>query len=234
MTPTMDRRDLMVMHVDALFVHDDRGRIVRLNEPSGKRAPRFFLGRTREGNVCRFRDDVSDDAIAALKAAVRAEDADAADRRELGAERYAEILARFAPVETVSGGPAYAFTSISPVPPNVVQVTNANRSLLEPLLAPWLPDVEASPPLMALVEGGRAVSVCGSVRITDRGYEAGVETHPDYRGRGYAAGVVSAWAAAVRAMGRVPLYSTSWQNASSQAVARKLGLVMFGADLQIA
>jgi hypothetical protein len=232
MTLTFDRRELMVMHVDALFVHDDRGRMVRVNEPSGKRAPRFFLGRTREGRVCRFRDDVTDDAIAALEAAVRAEDADAADRRELGAERYEEILARFASVEQVSGGPAYAFASISPAPPNVVQVTDANRLLLEPLLAPWLPDVEGSPPLMALVEGGRAVAVCGSVRM-DRGYEAGVETHPDYRGRGYAGGVVSAWAAAVRAMDRVPLYSTSWQNTSSQAVARKLGLVMFGADVQI-
>jgi hypothetical protein len=41
------------------------------------------------------------------------------------------------------------------------------------------------------------------------------------------------WARAVRALGAEPLYSTSWQNAASRAVARKLGLVLYGTDLSI-
>jgi len=64
-------------------------------------------------------------------------------------------------------------------------------------------------------------------------HEAGVETAPPYRGRGHAAQVVAAWARAVLELGRVPLYSTSWQNEASRAVARKLSLIRFGDDLHI-
>jgi predicted GNAT family acetyltransferase len=80
---------------------------------------------------------------------------------------------------------------------------------------------------------GHAVAVCGSVRQTGQAYEAGVETVLAYRGRGYAARAVAAWAGVVRALGRVPLYSTSWQNTASQSVARKLALIQFGSDLHI-
>jgi hypothetical protein len=63
-------------------------------------------------------------------------------------------------------------------------------------------------------------------------HEAGVETAAASR-RGHAPAVVAAWAAAVRALGAEPLYSTSWQNSASRAVARKLGLVPCGRDLHI-
>jgi len=37
----------------------------------------------------------------------------------------------------------------------------------------------------------------------------------------------------VRALERVPLYSTSWENQASRRLAARLGLVHFGADLHI-
>src|SRR3954467_2188084 len=48
----------MRLHIEALFTHDANGDMVRVNEPNGGAAPRFFLGRTAEGVVLRFRHDV--------------------------------------------------------------------------------------------------------------------------------------------------------------------------------
>jgi predicted GNAT family acetyltransferase len=63
--------------------------------------------------------------------------------------------------------------------------------------------------------------------------EAGVYTVESYRGRGYAAETVRGWAAAIRAMGRLPLYSTSWANTASPAVARKLRAVQYAVDFSL-
>jgi predicted GNAT family acetyltransferase len=60
--------------------------------------------------------------------------------------------------------------------------------------------------------------------------EAGVETDAAFRGLGFAARVTAAWALAIRASGRIPLYSTSWSNTASLAVARKLGLTQYATD----
>lgn len=60
-----------------------------------------------------------------------------------------------------------------------------------------------------------------------------METHSDFRGRGYAARAVNTWARLVREMDRVLLYSTSWENTSSRALARSLGLIQFGSELHV-
>ena len=57
-----------------------------------------------------------------------------------------------------------------------------------------------------------------------------METAPEYRGQGLASRVTVAWARLVRESGRLPLYSTSWGNAASLGVARKLELVPCAAD----
>jgi hypothetical protein len=53
------------------------------------------------------------------------------------------------------------------------------------------------------------------------------------RGRGYVRDVVAGWALVVRSLGTMPLYSTSWENTASQAVAWKLRLVQYGDDFHI-
>ena len=84
-----------------------------------------------------------------------------------------------------------------------------------------------------MLKDNRAVSVCRSVRITPQAHEAGLETLLEFRRRGYAKDVVIAWARAVQVMGATALYSTSWENIASQAVARKLKLEMFGSDFHV-
>ncbi|MDQ3745777.1 MAG: GNAT family N-acetyltransferase, partial [Acidobacteriota bacterium] len=52
--------ELMSIHARALFTHDAESRLLFVNEPGSASAPapRLFLGRTRAGNVWRFRADL--------------------------------------------------------------------------------------------------------------------------------------------------------------------------------
>lgn len=234
---TLRPLDLMRAHVEALFTHDAAGRLLRVNASEGGAAPRFFLGRTTDGPLLRVRHDV-DDALrleleaAAARGAAASEADDALS--PIDPAPFAAILARRAPVERSWVGPAFAFPPRLPqADERSVRVTAADATLFEPHLTEWIPDLTTCQPMVALVLDGHAVAVCASVRCTAVAHEAGVETAAAVRGRGYAAAVVAAWARAVRELGRVPLYSTAWQNTASQAVARKLALVPFGSDVHL-
>lgn len=86
---------------------------------------------------------------------------------------------------------------------------------------------------MAAVVQGNAVSICYCARLTTLAAEAGVETVEAACEQGYASAAVAAWASVVRRRGLLPLYSTSWTNAASRGVARKLGMVCYGEDWSI-
>jgi predicted GNAT family acetyltransferase len=104
-----------------------------------------------------------------------------------------------------------------------------DEQLLNRNFSGWVPgEIEAGrAPVMAIIENGAPVSICFCARRSDTAAEAGVATAEAYRGRGYASRVTAAWALAVRKSGRVPLYSTTWSNKASLAVARKLKLSMY-------
>jgi RimJ/RimL family protein N-acetyltransferase len=99
----------------------------------------------------------------------------------------------------------------------------------------WLRTFAASWHPIAVVRAadGMLASVCHSARSTPGAAEAGVETVDEYRGRGFGSAAVIAWAAAVRRGGRVPLYSTSWVNTPSRALAMRLGLVAYAEDFHL-
>ena len=59
--------ELLDIQIDNVFTHDAAGRIVAINEPDGDPAPRFFLGRTGEGNTWRIRHDVPESIARRLK-----------------------------------------------------------------------------------------------------------------------------------------------------------------------
>jgi RimJ/RimL family protein N-acetyltransferase len=224
----------MRIHIDALFTHDDRGRLLKVNEPDGKPAPRFFLGRTAEGIEWRVRNDV-DDALERELAAVCREES-TKESLELPPHRvktYVDSLARVTPVQDTSAGPAFAFPSDVVATTDAVPITNDNSELLRPHFASWIGDVAACQPMLAVVIDGDAVSLCASVRITSAAHEAGIETALAFRGHGYGSRAATAWAERVRRSGRIALYSTSWDNIASRAVARKLGLQAFGSDFHI-
>jgi RimJ/RimL family protein N-acetyltransferase len=227
-------RELIRIQAAVLFRHNSEGRLVSVNEPDGARAPRFFLGRTAQGSEWRFRDDLSEVVCRELESLCASEPlGEEYLVAPHGSTAYEQALAQEAPVQRVWAGPAYRFPAELPAASGTVVVKHTNAEILLPQLAPWLDDVALGRLIVARVHEGVAVSVCASVRENDVAHEAGVETVAELRGRGFAMQAVAGWAAAIRAMGRIPLYSTSWQNTASQALASKLGLVRYGTDLHI-
>jgi hypothetical protein len=224
----------MRLHVETLFSHDERGDLLRVNEPGGNAAPRFFLGMTSDGPLLRFRHDVNSTTRDALKSIVAAAPVDRqAPPAPVDAHPYETILARSAAVTNVWAGPAFALPDVATNDGCVVRITESNAHCLEPLLHGWMADVRRCQPMLAVIVDHQAVAVCCSVRQTDRAHEAGVETALIARGHGYATAVVGAWAQSVRKDSRISLYSTSWKNAASRSLARKLNLLAFGSDLHI-
>ena len=233
MTASGDRA-LMRLHVETLFTHDARGDLVAVNEPDGRPAPRFFLGVTTGERIIRCRYDVELETRSALQSLLEAELPDAYwTGPSTRLKQYEAALARSAPVQRTWAGPAFSFPPELPAVSKALPVTSRNSSILQPFLGAWIQDVQSAQPMFAATVDDIAVAVCCSVRRTGQAHEAGAETAPSYRGRGYAGAAVTAWATAVRALGIVPLYSTSWSNEASRALARKLTLRHFGSDLHI-
>jgi hypothetical protein len=226
--------ELMRLHIEALFTHDADGDMLRVNEPNGAVAPRFFLGRTAEGVVLRFRHDVGRGTRREIEAACEKQ---LAQPRPLDMPTdplpYQQILDRAGPVEKTWLGSAFCIPPTIQATAATVAITSENAELLRPLLEVWLPDVGPCQPLVARNVDERAVSLWCSGRRTKPAHEAAVETAIAYRNRGYGSEVVRAWARAVYAAGALPLYSITWENSASRAVMRKLEVSSFGTDLHI-
>ena len=228
--------ELMKMQVEALFTQDENRHLQRINEPdgNGKPAPRFFLGYTNEGSICRFRHDLPDNVVAQLKEVAAAEPMLVnPEKIPKNHRQFENILQSHAPIERVWVGPAYRFPEHIAPPTNVIRLSSENAGLLRGDFAEMVSELNSWQPYLAIIEDARAVSICHSVRISSRAHEAGVNTLPSYRRRGHATSVVAAWALAVRALNLIPLYSTSWDNVASQGVARRLGLVQYGVDYHV-
>jgi hypothetical protein len=230
----VDSKELMHLHVGALFIQDESGRLVTTNDPSGAPAPRFFLGSTAQGNIWWVRQDLPSDMVEELNILCQRlpSDIELTANAPLAAQ-LKEVLSRTGPVERMWSGPAYVCPTNSSSEGSAIWVTASNADLLSPYLCDWQADVAAGVPMAASLEDGVAVSVCCSVRVTATAHEAGVETHPNFRRRGNAGRAVFGWSAAVRELGCAPLYSTSWENTASRKLARHLGLDFFGTDLHL-
>ncbi len=226
--------ELAELQADALYVYDASGRLLRVNEPDPDGpAPRFFLSRTSAGNLWRVRYDLPASLVTAL-ARLTADEPVASELQELPYHiaEYQELLGQYAPISKVYAGPSYYLPELAqgehPPPLQSVTITPENATLLQANYPYTLSHIAEHQPVVVMVADGMAVAACSSARITAQVAEASVHTIETYRGCGYAAEAVRGWAAALRATGRLPLYSTWWENIASQAVAKKLRAVQYG------
>lgn len=226
--------ELMELHIDAMFTHDQNMRLRTINEPwpGESPAPRFFLGRTTEGSALwRFRYDVSETLIGQLEG-LCADEPVIKDFRTK--PKHFETYINLLQSERFTMGPCYLVPDVTVPAMQVVSITRENMTEFCSGGFEWLiSEIDYAQPCIALVHENRAVSICRSVRITSKAHEAGLETLDMYRGRGYAAAVVAGWAKAVRNIGGIPLYSTLWDNLSSQSVARKSALSCYGVNFTV-
>lgn len=232
----MSDRARLDLDVRTLFTHDAGDRLVARNEPSARPAARFFLGWTRDALLWRARHDVPAALVEHLAGLVAGCPVPAA-LEELPICLPA-IRAALGEITDEYSGPEYTFpaepAALAPlVGAEVIALSAANAHLLARWLPEWIPDTAYPFPIAAVTVDGDAVAICGCARTPGRATSAGIETHADFRGRGYAVHATAAWARAVVAQGITPLYGHSWANAASQRVAAKLGLVRFGAAISL-
>ena len=232
--------ELMDLQANALFTHDANGRMVTKAQPwdGTAAAPKFYLGRTTNGKVMtRFRHDVSASIIDKLEALLKNETpALAFDEMPVCKNQYLEILGE----TNCWGGPCWlvpahaAQEKQDASEPAPVFITRHNINTFSVKGFEWLLDeIDVAEPCAGVIIEGRLVSLCRSVRRTPAAHEAGLETTPEFRGKGYAGMCVKSWAAAVKNLGALPFYSTSWNNGNSQKVAEKLGFYYVGNNFSI-
>ncbi len=195
-------------------------------QPNGRPAPLFVLVRGISDVVWGVRNDVPEE-IANQLDRLAAEEPPVTDFQAppLHADEYLSLVRG-----QISSGPAFRFPDEIAQPTDVTLIDRLG--LLERNFRGWTAEeIPWCAPIVAVMDGGYPVSVCFCAnRNSDPAIEAGVETAAAFRGRGFAPRVTAAWACAIRASGRIPLYTTDWSNTASRAVARKLGLIQYASD----
>lgn len=213
------------LQLQTLFVLREDGRILSTREPNPSHGPTFSLVRGPTECAWAVHADVPDE-LAGRLVALSCEEPPTHEfeAAPVHAQRYIALAG-----ESVSAGPVFLFPSTVPTHADIVTVTDLSQ--LERNFRGWTAEeLPGCAPILAVLQDGHAVSVCFSARRSAVAAEAGLETTAAFRGQGLGPRVTAAWGAATRAAGRLPLYSTSWSNRASLAVARKLSLETCASD----
>ena len=215
-----------------MYRFNQAGRIVSTLEPLPRPGPLLTIVRSPTEVVWAVNQRVPSevaallDHLAATEPPLRAE--------PIGPEppRYREQLREALGSPAEVAGPLFEFPELITAPSGVTFIDSASQ--LSRHLSVWTEsEMPGRLPAAAIWRDGWAVSLCACARRTIEAAEASLETAPDWRGQGLAERVTAAWAIAVRESGRLPLYSTSWDNKASRAVARKLGLRPYAANWRL-
>lgn len=210
------------------YVLDEDGRIVSTRVPSPGRGPAFVLARGAAGCAWAIHADVEPEIAKELDSLAR-EEPPIQDLRKspIHAGRYVSLVGG-----ELGSGPAFTFPEALTQHGETVVVDDLRQ--LEYHFTGWTAEeIPDASPIVGVLEDGHPVSVCFCARRACFSAEAGLETAPAFRGRGLGPRVAAAWALAMRASGRTPLYSTSWSNEASLAVARKLDLIPYAATWKL-
>jgi len=230
MDKVINQLDFLQTHIDALYTSDLNTDLLTVNEPwdNSEPASKFFLGRTFDGHhVSKFRFDIPDEIREKINALCQKEPKNIkANPQYLGKylgllkdNDFSISLCYYIPQDFIGNNGS---TIVS-------HITRNNIDTLDYEGFSWLTkEIDYVQPCIGAIVDNKIVSLCYSVRISSKAYEAGVDTLEEFRGNGYALDVVAAWASAVRAKGILPLYSTLIENAASQRVAQKAGLYNYG------
>jgi hypothetical protein len=132
--------ELMNIHVQALYIHNSQSQLESVNDWRGGIAPRFFLGRTRQGNVWRFRQDLPRDICDTLSALCAAEPFLLSSKPKFESD-YSKILSAHAPIESKWFGPAFSIPRQSRAACQSLKIGGGNSQLLHESMPDWLPDV---------------------------------------------------------------------------------------------
>lgn len=235
---------LLEAHLATTFVLSGTARIVSENEPGLPPGPRLYMAGCRDGTRVRLRHEVDDETAGIIEALVSRQGPwvdPATDPAWL-----ADLLARLAPVESVSRSTLYR------LPHGLSQEAGASilrgdtaegRAWLARLTEGGMPQhlLDAGflgagdfwEPWCVALEGETIAAMAFAARIGPRAAEVGVYSFPGFRGRGLAAAVTAAWSGLAELADRPLFYGTSVTNISSQRVAARLRLPVFGATMRV-
>lgn len=217
----------MKIQAETLYVLNKEDRIIRINESYQADSPALFIGKTKDSIVTYFHYKLPE----CIMEEIMEDTAESIDIMNL-----CRIIEKYKKVKDIWIGPAYKFNPIetsSGMASGVIVINETNKHLLKSHFPILMSELEERIPAVGYHLNNEVVSVCCCARKSSKAAEASLKTIEHFRGKGYAQLVVLEWSKEVNRQGLIPLYSTSWDNLSSQKVAQKLGLVQYGMDFSI-
>ncbi|CEJ10319.1 hypothetical protein BN1110_00591 [bacterium YEK0313] len=238
----------MTVHAATLFVRDDRGRIVRENDPDESAGPLAFLAATPDRQSLHLHQMLPDDLARRL-----AEQLDRAPPWRDPEAEPAMLSVLSALLAGLRSPLAIERVLIHRLPHRpassdgsdvVASGTAAGKALIDGLRRDGMPAhlvaagfvglTDFWAPWCAVLDEGAIASLAFAARLGRDGAEIGVNTFPGWRSRGLAALATAHWAAHPDLAGKALFYTAAIGNLSSRRVAERLGLDRFGWGLRLA
>lgn len=222
---------LLEIQIETLFRFNAQGRMAVQGRTADRTSPRLFLGRSSRGNRLLLRADIEPELASRLGSIAEREPVVGDLQRDRVTSTALE--AALDPVSARFQGPAWVLPDLASRIGDAQLITPENVDCARNSFS-WVRDELAEiSPCVAVIEEDAVVSVCHSAALGPRAAEAGVETAPTALGRGLATRVAAAWAAQVQRAGRLALYSTTWDNRASTAIAVGLGGTLYAEDFHL-